>query len=43
MLPFNTSDLCELLRLDRQPVLLAAVQQLMPQEGAAHTAPAQSF
>jgi hypothetical protein len=33
-LPFSAADVCELLRLDRQPALLQAVQQLMPSEGA---------
>jgi hypothetical protein len=33
VLPFTAWDLVELLRLDRHPPLLAAVQQLLPQEG----------
>lgn len=33
VLPFSPTDLCELMRLDRQPTLMAAVQQLVPQEG----------
>lgn len=33
VLPFTSSDLCELMRLDRQPTLMALVQQLMPHEG----------
>ena len=33
MLPFTPADLCELMRLDKQPALMAAVQQLLPQEG----------
>lgn len=33
VLPFTAADLCELMRLDRQPALLQSVQQLMPSEG----------
>jgi hypothetical protein len=35
VLPFTAWDLVELLRLDRHPTLLAAVTQLLPQEGEA--------